>query len=170
MSGNEWYTPKRYIHAAKQVMGDIDLDPASCELANKTVQAKSYYTKEQNGLMLPWYGRIWLNPPYGRVQPELKGSTRSYQKYFVLTFLDKYLSGEIEQGIALIFGASACTPWFLPLFRYPVCVSKAHIDFNTPHGEKARYGYGNMFVYLGPDETRFTEIFSQYGPIVKSIT
>ena len=48
---NEWYTPAKYIEAARKVMGGIDLDPATCELANKTVKATKYHTKENNGLM-----------------------------------------------------------------------------------------------------------------------
>ena len=169
MSDNEWYTPQKYIEAARQVMGSIDLDPASCALANETVQATSYYTKEQDGLQQEWYGNVWLNPPYGRVQPELKGSTRSYQKYFLQTFLEKYHSGEIEQGIALVFGASACTPWFLPFFDFSTCIVRLRIDFTTASGAKEHYGYGNMFVYLGKQEKKFQEIFSQFGPIVKRV-
>ena len=31
---NEWYTPKSLVDAARKVLGDISLDPASTEEAN----------------------------------------------------------------------------------------------------------------------------------------
>ena len=46
---NEWYTPKNIIESARAVMGDIDLDPASSALANDIVQAKDYYTTNEDG-------------------------------------------------------------------------------------------------------------------------
>lgn len=61
---NEWYTPLPYVEAARAVMGTIDIDPASSDKANETVQAEHYYTIADNGLVRPWYGRVWLNPPY----------------------------------------------------------------------------------------------------------
>jgi hypothetical protein len=45
----EWFTPKRYIAAVKRVLGQIDLDPAFCEEANRIVGATRYYTKELEG-------------------------------------------------------------------------------------------------------------------------
>lgn len=68
---NEWYTPPWLITIAREFYdGEIDLDPASCELAQSWIKAKKYYTKEQNGFGHKWIGRIWLgkvwlNPPYG---------------------------------------------------------------------------------------------------------
>ena len=38
---NEYYTPGQFIEAAREVMGEIDLDPASCALAQETVRANS---------------------------------------------------------------------------------------------------------------------------------
>jgi ParB family chromosome partitioning protein len=167
---NEWYTPARYIEAARTVMGGIDLDPASCELANQTIKATRYYSKEDNGLQHTWHGRIWLNPPFGRVHPELKGSTKSYQLYFMHTLLEKHQSGEIEQAIALVFGTSACMPWFQPFWQFPICIAKSRIEFDKPDGSKDHFGYGNMFVYLGPYELLFIDVFGQFGTIAKRVS
>ena len=67
-SGNdERYTPESIIQLARETMGNIDIDPASCEIANKSlVKATKYFDKHTDGLLQEWNGRIWLNPPYHR--------------------------------------------------------------------------------------------------------
>jgi hypothetical protein len=72
----EWYTPPIYIEMARQVLGNINLDPASNHTAQEWIDAEAYYTKEDNGLIQPWFGSIWLNPPYG--------SSNSHFETFVL--------------------------------------------------------------------------------------
>jgi hypothetical protein len=48
---NDWRTPRKYLDAVREVMGAIDLDPASSKEANETVQAKKFYTEADNGLV-----------------------------------------------------------------------------------------------------------------------
>ena len=167
---NEWYTPSQYIEAARAVMGGIDLDPASCELANRTVKAGRYYTKEENGLEQPWYGRVWLNPPYGR--------TIGYGSNILLfteKMLHSYRDGHIDQAILLTL-AKIESPWFKELWNYPLCFSDHSIRFirnyDTPR-KPGRYTtshmQGSVFVYLGPHSQRFIEHFSPFGRIVRAI-
>ena len=60
-NNDEWLTPPEIIKA----LGPFDLDP--CAPVNRPWDmAKKHYTVQDNGLYLPWAGRVWLNPPYGR--------------------------------------------------------------------------------------------------------
>jgi len=64
---NEHYTPSKIIEVCRETMGTIDLDPASCKLANdELVHATSYFTKEHDGLTRPWHGNVFCNPPGGK--------------------------------------------------------------------------------------------------------
>ena len=80
-----------YVAAARDVMGGIDLDPASCEVAQATVQAGRFFSKEQDGLAQPWHGRVWLNPPFEAavIAP------------FVAKLLADYQAGAVEQAVIL---------------------------------------------------------------------
>ncbi len=52
------------LEDVRAVLGQIDLDPASCEFAQKRVKAKRYFTKQDDGLQQRWFGNVFLNPPY----------------------------------------------------------------------------------------------------------
>jgi hypothetical protein len=54
---NSWYTPKWIFEKC----GDFKLDP--CGDLRWPIAELTYTEK---GLENDWYGRVWLNPPYGR--------------------------------------------------------------------------------------------------------
>jgi hypothetical protein len=64
---DEWFTPVPYIKAARAVLGDIDLDSATCAFAQSRIRASSFCTKQHDGLKQRWRGRVWLNPPFSRI-------------------------------------------------------------------------------------------------------
>lgn len=41
--------------------------------------AETYYTQPQNGLVQPWFGNVWCNPPYSDVEAWVK---RAWQEMF----------------------------------------------------------------------------------------
>jgi len=162
---NEWYTPKIYVDAARDVMGNIELDPASCRLANETVQATRFYTKEEDGLAQEWRAEsLFMNPPYGRIYG--KGGSESYQKLFVEKLLSEFQAGNVGQAILLSLG-NPNSVWFQPLFEFPLCFHRSNIWFYRPDGSQAKFGFPNAFVYLGPHEEKFIEVFKQFGPVVQ---
>ena len=57
---DEWLTPPYII----EKLGPFDLDPCS-PINRPWPTAKNHYTINDNGLMLPWDGKVWCNPPYG---------------------------------------------------------------------------------------------------------
>lgn len=61
---DEWLTPP-WILDALGGAGSFDLDPCA-PLEQPWPTARRTYTLLDNGLLLPWDGRVWLNPPYHR--------------------------------------------------------------------------------------------------------
>ena len=167
---NEWFTPSKYIEAARQVMGGIDLDPASCEQANQIVKATTYYTEQQNGLVWPWYGRVWLNPPYGSTLgiPGRTGNQEGLTKPFVLKLIREYTQEHISQAI-LCVTTDTDAKWFIPLWEYTICFATHKVMFHRPGQSNSGQFYGTCFVYFGSSKDKFTETFSQFGRIARAI-
>jgi hypothetical protein len=159
---NEWYTLPEYIEAARTVMGGIDLDPASSEAANRTVQAVRYYTQEDDGLSQPWYGRVWLNPPYGK-----RNNTTSNQLLWSSRLIQEYTTGNVTEAVLLV-NAVTGNKWFCPLKQYPICFPDERLDFmdgNTSELSK-QPTHSNALVYFGRNVATFVQVFEQFGPVM----
>lgn len=154
---DEWYTPGWVIEAATAVMGQIDLDPASCELAQETVQAGLYWTKRQDGCRVGWFGRVWLNPPY------------SAPGAFVDKLIEEYTAGNVKQACVLLNNATE-TRWFQRLLaRFPVCFFNQRLAFWRHDHEDVGARQGQALFYLGPDVEKFVEVFGEHGIVVKRL-
>lgn len=61
MANDELYTPKFIFDALKI---DFDLDVCAPEQGPLHTPAHKWYSLKDDGLVKPWFGRVWMNPPY----------------------------------------------------------------------------------------------------------
>lgn len=151
---NEWYTPGQHIELARQVLGTIELDPASSHVANQTVKAERFFSQETNGLEKEWAGNVWLNPPYA--QPAIA--------QFADKMVAEWQSGRVAAAIVLTHNYTD-TAWFQTLARAAaaICFTRGRVRFVSPAGELAAPTQGQAFFYFGPETDIFADVFGQIG-------
>lgn len=170
-----WYTPAEFIESARSVMGSIDLDPASCEFANKTVKAKTIFTKEQNGLDRDWIGSVWVNPPYGKTE-DSSGSIRSSQLIWSEKLIAEYDAKNTTQAICLVAASTDTAFFHLLLERSSVCcLVSSRINFYNENGQTSGNIKGSAIFYFvdrsDPDKiAAFVNEFKKYGSIIERLT
>lgn len=156
-ASDEHYTPSGYIELARSVMGSIDIDPASSEIAQRWVKAEIFYTIKDNGLDKTWNGNLWLNPPYGK-----------HISLWTEKAVSEFDQGNIQQAVLLVRPAPASS-WYMDLSkRFAKCETYRRICFINANGEAQKQPpHGNVFFYLGEQEQLFREVFSTIGVVSK---
>ena len=157
----EWFTPPHIIELVRKVLGGIDLDPASCAEANEIVQAGEYFTKEDDGLYMPWHGKVFLNPPFG------KERTKSLAGIWLSKMLEEYIVGNFDEGIALTHTRPGYE-WYESMIReVPICQTREKISFISSTGKKGSGSKTSQtFFYFGSDYDRFYRVFSTLGRVI----
>jgi phage N-6-adenine-methyltransferase len=158
-TGNEeWHTPARYVQLVCDVLVKIDLDPASNDIANRTVGATRWFTREDNALDKEWHGpSVFMNPPY----------SRGVISRFVDKLLEERHADRVEQAIVLTHNFCDARWWHkLVHASEAVCFTNRRIRFESPTGDHSQPTQGQTFFYLGIHLDRFREVFSQIGSIM----
>lgn len=171
----EWYTPVRFVEAARQVMGEIDLDPMSHEEANRTVKATRFFTEQDNCFRHPWHGRVFLNPAGGLVNEAWKYLVEEFATG--RTSQAVWIGYSLEQLQTLQQSRAHVTP-----LNYPICITSKRIAFVENEAKKAARiakliaqgkdprkssgpSHSNYVTYLGPRIDEFERVFKQCGQV-----
>lgn len=151
---NEWYTPAEYIQAARAVMGEIDLDPASSAEANEVIGADVFYTSEDDGLSRDWAGRVWMNPPYAA------GLIDRFAAKLVCHYSDEM----ITEAIVLVNNATE-TAWFRTLVSLAgaVVFPGSRVKYWAPGGVIGAPLQGQAVIYFGDRPGVFLAQFKRFG-------
>jgi len=152
----EHYTPKYILDAVISCMGAIDLDPASNSQEIPNVPAAKHYTAQDNGLVQPWDGRVYLNPPFG---PRV-------EVWFSKLYQER-AAGRTTEAIVLWKSATETAAWkTLTALSYRVCFPSARIRFVGPSlSERTGPTFSPSLFYVGTRAERFEEAFSEIGMV-----
>ena len=132
------------------------------------MKAQTYYTYQDNGLLQPWYGNVFLNPPY------ING--------VIGKFIDKLITeialGQVKQAILLVHNSSGGTKWFnkaTTASKY-FCLPSKRILFWSPNvvngrtvkGNKQSAPSGSIIFYYGRNVKQFEAVFKKFGIVVRT--
>ena len=118
---DSWITPKWLIDR----LGPFDLDPCACEPQPWPCAARQY---TESGMLLPWAGFVWMNPPYGKA---------------LGSWLNRLaLHGN---GIALVFARTETQAFFGNVWPYASAMLflRGRLTFYRPDGSKSAEGHNS---------------------------
>jgi hypothetical protein len=147
----EYYTPANLVDRVVRCLGAIDLDPCSDSQATPNVPAARHFVREDDGLMQPWAGQVFLNPPYGREIGR-----------WVERLVASHESGAVPEAVALL-PARTDTDWFAAIGRFPLCLLRGRIRFVNGAGSAP---FPTLVAYLGRRVDAFVDAFGDLGVIV----
>lgn len=150
----EWYTPEAVIDRVVEVLETIDLDPCS-NRGDPNIPAAKHYTIDDDGLIRPWLGKVYMNPPFGKPIAE-----------WVDRLIAEHEAGNVTEAIAMLPDSTSAA-WFQPLWRFLICFASPRITFVDGSGQRDNPSntHGSAIVYLGDRPERFCRAFEDIGVV-----
>ena len=137
---DSWITPRLIVDD----LGPFDLDPCQCMLQPWPCASRAY-TVEDDGLVQPWEGRVWLNPPYGPQTGRWLGKLAEHGRGTALIFART----ETEMFVRWVWGEATAVKFI-----------HGRLYFHHPDGRRAKGNSGGpsvLVAYGGDDAERLKE-------------
>ena len=143
---DEWLTPPELLTALGGA-DSFDLDPCA-PIVRPWPTARDHYTIKDNGLLKPWHGRVWMNPPY---------STDVFGRWMGRL-------AEHGTGISLIFARTETAAFFNFVWQRASAVLflQGRLNFHLVDGRRARKNGGAPSVLCAYGD-RDAEVLSECG-------
>lgn len=140
----------------RQFRGLADLDP--CHDPSGLTLARVNYDirRGQDGLALPWRGKVWLNPPYSLPAPWLERAALHY----------RYGLAETLAIVNVQSGSRYWHRWVWPCAS-AICFLESRVAFWYDGRPENGNRYDQAVIYYGDDVGRFRSIWSSEGAIVR---
>jgi len=150
----EWLTPPSIIAALGGAMA-FDLDPATPDV-QPWPTARHRYTKADDGLARPWFGRVWMNPPY--------------TNGIIGQWLQRL--AEHGHGTTIIFARTETEAFFRHVWEHAsgLLFLRGRLNFHYPDGTRAKANSGapTVLCAYGADDAEilaYSGLNGQFVPL-----
>jgi len=148
---HEWLTPPDILNA----LGGFDLDPCAASV-RPWPTARHHYTFEDDGLRREWYGRVWLNPPYGDL-------INDWLRLMVMH----------GNGVVLTFARTETKTFFRYIWPHAdaVLFIKGRLNFHRIDGSKSAHNSGapSVLIAYGKNNADILEVCGIQGKFVRLV-
>jgi len=125
-----WLTPRAII----EDLGPFDLDPCAAPEPRPWPTARRHIVLPEDGLLMPWEGFVWMNPPYGRQTYDWMNRLANHGNGIALIF------ARVETDAFEVAWKHADAVTFLPK-RVEFCRRDGSVERNAGTGS-ALIGFG----------------------------
>lgn len=137
-----WRTPRAVCAVVESFLGDF-LDPCAPTDDPGWTGATWVYTEAEDGLSVPWYRPVYMNPPY----------SRGHINRWVKKFIDEGVHGDMPYGLALLPARPGSRWWNrLAIPQITVGFWNGRIQF-VGADEGAKFPSALVFISQSPDRT-----------------
>jgi hypothetical protein len=162
---NENYTPIDLIELVHSFYGYPELDPFSCETANRVIKAQKIFTIQGDGFTQDWrgYKTIWLNPLYsaGFLEPVVDKIIDllelEYPEIFLLTNTDNSTAW-YEKALG------RCDRFILPHTRLTFYSPKRAAEGKKQDQNRV----SQTLFYFGQQPQRIEAVFRYWGTVCQT--
>jgi transcriptional regulator with XRE-family HTH domain len=147
------FTPASFMQPLYDIVGGFDLDP--CGHPDSPVVASHRYIEQDDGLISPWFGKIFMNPPFSQSARWLECAFRACT------------SGECELVIGLLPVRTHTKAFHeFVVGTANVILLKGRIKFEGPRGGKDTAPFGCMLVVWGGHDQLVHKLLAQYEGVL----
>jgi hypothetical protein len=156
-TSDEYATPTSLWRPLSRAVDGFDLDPASG--AESTPIASTRYTKEDNGLEQPWFGKVWVNPPFG----DRSGTGTSNRELWLKKARSELSRDEVD-FITFLLPVDTSTDWFHEhaVAADTICLLSSRPQFE---GESVHTGFACMILVYGNTPSDLVDALEEKGAV-----
>lgn len=149
---DNWRTPKDFLDRVKEVLVEIDLDP--CADPDHSVPAQFHFAEPYDGLIRPWYGCVYMNPPYSQMLDWALKLTHEIER------------GHVQEAIALVPARPGSRWWRTLSQNSLLCLINGRLTFvDAP----AAAPFPSAVFYFGANPEHFAYWFRSIGELWQQV-